>query len=257
MTKTRQLTQEETHPTRVQTWRETGQIPCPVMVWTTEQTNQFLQAAKPHPLYALYALIVYTGLRRGEACALRWVDIDFTTGRIEITQQLIQDGWDVLLETTKSEAGERAVIGPRVVLKALAKHQVRQNRAKTAAQAAGASWTTTGLVFTRQDGTPIHPQSATDEFRRISADAKLPPIRLHDLRHGTATQALAAGVDLKVVSEILGHSSITITADTYSSVLDELKRDAADKIAARLALEDDDDDHDTDGDGDGLNAYAA
>jgi integrase len=95
-------------------------------------------------------------------------------------------------------------------------------------------------VFTTETGTPIHPANVTDALRAIAARAGLPPIRLHDLRHGTATHALSAGVDMKIVSDLLGHSSITITADTYTSVADELKRTAADKIADQLALEDED-----------------
>lgn len=229
--------------TRVKAWRETGQLPSPVMVWSTEQTKAFLTHARPHPLYPLYLLVFHCGLRRGEAVALRWTDIDFTTRRIEIQQQIIQDGWDVITEpTTKSDAGDRAVIATRPLLRALAKLKLRQDAHAEACKAAGEPWANSGLVFVGDDGSPIHPQTATDEFKHLTISADLPPIRLHDGRHGAATQALAAGVEMKVVSELLGHSSTTITADTYSSVLDELKRDAADKIAGRLALEDDDED---------------
>jgi integrase len=228
---------------RVKLWRETGQQPSPVMVWSTEQTKAFLTHARPHPLYPLYLLVFHCGLRRGEAVALRWADIDFTTGRIEIQQQIIQDGWDVITEpTTKSDAGDRAVIATKPLLRALAKLKLRQDAHAETRKAAGEPWANCGLVFVGDDGAPLHPQTATDEFRRLIISADLPPIRLHDGRHGAATQALAAGVEMKVVSELLGHSSTAITADTYSSVLDELKRDAADKIAHRLALEDDDED---------------
>ena len=228
---------------RVHAWRETGQLPSPVMVWSTEQTKAFLTHARPHPLYPLYLLVFHCGLRRGEAVALRWADIDFASGRIEIQQQIIQDGWDVITEpTTKSDAGDRAVIATKPLLRALAKLKLRQDTHAEARKANGVPWANSGLVFVGEDGAPIHPQTATDEFKRLTISADLPPIRLHDGRHGAATQALAAGVDMKVVSELLGHSSTAITADTYSSVLDELKRDAADKIAHRLALEDDDED---------------
>lgn len=120
--------------------------------------------------------------------------------------------------------------------------KLRQDTHAEQRKADGLHWANSGLVFVGDDGAPLHPQTATDEFRRLTISADLPPIRLHDGRHGAATQALAAGVEMKVVSELLGHSSTAITADTYSSVLDELKRDAADKIANRLALEDDDED---------------
>ena len=90
-----------------------------------------------------------------------------------------------------------------------------------------------GLVFTREDGSALHPASVTSRFERLVREADLPPIRLHDLRHGAATLALAGGANLKVVSEMLGHSSIGITADTYTSVLPEVARAAA-EAAARL-----------------------
>ncbi len=87
-------------------------------------------------------------------------------------------------------------------------------------------------MFTREDGTELHPELASRTFDRLVRDADLPPLRLHDLRHGAATLALAAGVDLKVVSSMLRHSSITITADTYISVLPETARAAAEAAAA-------------------------
>ena len=93
------------------------------------------------------------------------------------------------------------------------------------------AWTDTGRVFTHEDGSTWHPGSVTARFRRLSRHAGLPPIRLHDLRHGAATLALAGGVPLKVVSEMLGHSSIAITADTYTSVVPQVARDAAETTA--------------------------
>ena len=88
-------------------------------------------------------------------------------------------------------------------------------------------------VFTREDGSALHPASVTARFERLVRDADLPPIRLHDLRQGAATLARAGSANLKVVSEMLGHSSISITADTYTSVLPEVAREAA-EAAARL-----------------------
>jgi integrase len=199
-------------------------------------------AAMQDPLTTLGGM-PYTGLRRGEVCALRWADIDFSCGRIEITQQLVQYGWGAeIQDQTKNNAGDRVVIGALPVLKALAKQRKKQQAQKSAM---GGRWCESGLVFTTDTGAPIHPSRLTDVLHQISGRAGLPPIRLHDLRHGTATHALSAGVDLKTVSELLGHSSITITADTYTSVADELKRAAADKIADQLAHDDDEDDNES------------
>ena len=91
-----------------------------------------------------------------------------------------------------------------------------------------------GRAFTREDGTDLHPASMTDLFHEISNAAGLPPIRLHDLRHGAASLMLAAGVDMKTVSDTLGHSSLGITADTYSSVFPQVAAAAAEATAAMI-----------------------
>ncbi|MFB7177678.1 tyrosine-type recombinase/integrase [Streptomyces sp. NPDC056257] len=91
----------------------------------------------------------------------------------------------------------------------------------------GDAWKDTGRIFTEEDGSLLHPGRISDLFDRLVAEADLPPIRLHDLRHGAATLMLAAGVDIKVVSETLEHSDSRITRDIYQSVLDDLAHAAA------------------------------
>jgi integrase len=95
----------------------------------------------------------------------------------------------------------------------------------------GAAWNDSGLVFTREDGRPLRPEYVTRHFQRLAAEAGLPVIRLHDLRHTNASIALTAGVDLKVVSDRLGHSTTAITADLYTHVNRNVGRAAADRIA--------------------------
>ncbi len=90
---------------RVARWRKTGEKPSPVMVWTAAQTAAFLARAARHPWYALYHLIAHTGLRRGEACGLRWADIDLQAGTLTVSQQIVQLGWDTETGAPNSAAG--------------------------------------------------------------------------------------------------------------------------------------------------------
>jgi integrase len=97
--------------------------------------------------------------------------------------------------------------------------------------AAGPAWVDTRLVFVREDGTGLDPVWVARCFHRLADSAALPRIRLHDVRHSWATAALGGGGPLKVVSERLGHASVSITADTYQDVSDELDQKAADTVA--------------------------
>lgn len=97
----------------------------------------------------------------------------------------------------------------------------------------GKAWVDSGLVFTREDGSPLHPQTMAWHFERSVRDAEgVPAIRFHDLRHTHATLDLQAGVHPKVVQERLGHSSISITLDLYSHVVPGMQEDAAAKVGA-------------------------
>lgn len=223
-------------------WRRTGTRPSPVMVWTPQHTKIFLNRARDHRYHALYAAIAYLGLRRGEALAIRWHNIDFATGEITIEAQLVQLGWEVAETTPKTDAGARTLVAPEPLLVILAKHRRRQRRW---AERAGDQWAPgqdnpSPYAFTDLEGHPIHPDDALEQFQRLTREADLPPIRLHDLRHGAATMARARGVDPKILSSMLGHSSTTITNDLYGDVATEAKREAANTIADQLAGEDDD-----------------
>ncbi|MGH3529522.1 MAG: tyrosine-type recombinase/integrase [Pseudonocardiaceae bacterium] len=215
---------------RIRRWRDTGQKPSRVMVWTPDQTGQFLDHAAHDPLYPLYHLIAFRGLRRGEACGLPWSETDLTGQTITITAQITQIGWAAEYGEPKSDASGRVVSLDNDTTDVLRAHQARQNQAR---RARGNAWVDSGLVFPDPDGRPLHPATISTRFRELITQAGLPPVRLHDLRHGAATLTLATGADLKVVQDLLGHSSITITADTYAHVLPELARETA-EAAARI-----------------------
>ena len=161
-------------------WRRTGARPGPVMIWTPEHTRTFLTHTKDHEYHALYNLIAHLGLRRGEALALRWENIDFPTGEITIEAQLTQLGWEVIETTPKTEASTRTLIAPQPVLATLATHRRRQH---DWAEQAGQLWAPgpgnpSVYVFTNLDGRAIHPDDALEQFQRETRKADLPPIRL-------------------------------------------------------------------------------
>ncbi|WP_182907603.1 site-specific integrase [Microbispora sp. H13382] len=206
--------------------------PSPVMVWTPEQTSAFLAYARRHRLYALYRLIALRGLRRGEAVGLRWPEVSFTSGTIAVNWQITQLGWTPVQGKPKTDASDRVIALDAETLEILKEHRRRQAKERLKA---GEDWTDSGFVFTDEYGRPLHPQHVTDQFYWMCYEADLPPLRLHDLRHGAASLMLAAGVELKVVQETLGHVSSTFTRDTYTSVYPEVARAAAESTAALLA----------------------
>jgi integrase len=213
-------------PARIAAWKTTGTAPV-VAIWTAEPTAHFLRHATGDPLLPLYQLIALRGLRRGEAAGLIWPDIDLDQATVTISQQLVDDGRKLTFGPPKSEASRRTIPLDQHTVALLRHHQ----RAQARRFGSGSD-----LVFTRDDGRPIRPEYLTRHFQRLARDAGLPPIRLHDLRHGAATLALAAGADLKTIQDLLGHSSIVLTADTYTSVLPVVARRVA-EATARLVLD--------------------
>jgi integrase len=216
---------------RVENWRRTGKVPGPVMVWTPEQLGVFLDHAVHDRLYGLYHLVAHRGVRRGEACGQRWVDTHLDAGSLDVFNQLVQYGWETGMGAPKTDESAAGVALDGNTVLVLRAHRVQQDRER---RAAGDGWVESGLVFTEVDGSPLHPADVTDHFRFLARQAGLPPIRLHDLRHGAATIALAAGVDMKVVQHMLRHASITTTSDLYTNVLPELAREAAEATARMI-----------------------
>ncbi|MFE2872164.1 tyrosine-type recombinase/integrase [Embleya sp. NPDC059259] len=200
-------------------WRETGERPSPVMVWTREHTGAFLDHVVDHPMYALFHLVATRGLRRGEACGLPWTNVDLEANRLTISQQIVHYGTTVKISSPKSETSTRTVsLGTRNV-PVLRTHRVRQKEQKLAW---GAAWVDNGLVFTRENGESYHPADLTDEFRALVESAGLPPIRFHDLRHGAAAIHLGSGGNMKEVQVMLGHSTYAFTADVYATLFEEV-----------------------------------
>jgi integrase len=215
---------------RVARWRETGEKPSPVMVWTPAQIGRFLDQAEAHRLYALYHLIAFRGLRRGEAVGQDWANVDLDKAELTVAKELVVDGKEVYESAPKTD-GSAATIGlDSATVAALRNHRARQLQEK---EDWGDAWADTGKVFTREDGTWLDPEAVSDDFRRISDAAGLPPINLRDLRHCAATLIHAGGGDLHTIKETLRHGTITLTSDTYTTLLPEVDRDVS-EAAARL-----------------------
>ncbi len=200
-----------------------------VRPWEPEELGTFLDHAASDRLGTLYELVAMTGLRRGEACGLRWVDVDLDRGRLWVRQQIVQLGHKLAVGPPKTASGEgRRVDLDEQTIGTLLAHRLGQDAERVTW---GPAWVETGLVFTREDGSGWHPEVVTKRFRELAIGAGLRPVRLHDLRHGQASLMLAAGVPITVVSKRLGHSSIAITSDTYSHLLEGVGRQAVDAAA--------------------------
>ena len=196
--------------------------------WTKEQLKAFLESVADDRLSPLWHTISMTGMRRGEAIGLRWNDVDLEAGRLSVRRALIPDGREVIVSEPKTVKGRRVIAldpGTVEVLKAQAARQLDEQRDWDEA------WVETGLVFTQENGAALDPETVTRYFRQAVKKSMLPPIRLHDLRHTHATLALQAGIHPKVVSERLGHATVSITLDTYSHAIPAMQEEAAALIA--------------------------
>ena len=205
-----------------------------IKVLSTVQTRALLRAADKDRIGALFALAVTAGPRPSEYLALKWTDLNIKAGAIVVTRSLewLQGGGWQFAETKRSRS-RRTIKLQAHVLGALKKHKAAQEEARVEAKD---RWTDNGLIFTTRTGGPLDERNvAQQDFIRVLNAAKLPTdFRLYDLRHTAATLALAAGVQPKVVSEMLGHASAAFTLDVYSHLLPHMQDSAAAKVGKLL-----------------------
>lgn len=202
--------------------------------FTSEEARAFLDAARQDDLEALFKLALSTGLRQGELLGLKWDDLDLEKAELRVNQALQRYDGALHLVPPKTPRSRRSVPIPALAVEALRQLRYAQRDAHLRA---GSLWHETGLVFTTRWGTPIEPRNATRSFKQLLARAGLRPMRFHDLRHSFATLLLIQGVSARVVMEILGHSQINVTMNTYSHVLPALQRDAASRLDELLTRE--------------------
>ena len=197
------------------------QTPPPTFL-TSEQVKQFLDAVKDKRFYPLYVLAISTGMRKGELLGLYWEDVDFFTRTVHVrhaAQELVGKG--VIIVEPKSEKSKRSIPAPGITMDVLWEYREKTGH-------------TSGLVFRTKNGNPFRPRNFDREFKENLQLSGLPDMRFHDLRHTAASLMLTAGVHPKVVQEMLGHSQINLTLDTYSHILPVIQREAADKMDAIL-----------------------
>ncbi len=197
------------------------------------ETHRFLAAASGHRLEALYVLAASTGMRLGEVLGLTWDAVDLDGGFVRVEHSLARYDSAYHLDAPKTARSRRAIAIAPPVVASLHSRRVRQRERRLAAGPAwaGNDW---DLVFTTETGRPLSPSTVQVIFGRLLDQAGVRRVVFHALRHGAATFLLVRGVPMKVVQDILGHSQITMTADIYSHVIPELRRDAADRIGAAL-----------------------
>lgn len=212
----------------------TPRVPRPDMcVLTAEQAQKFLTEATGNFLEALFVLAITTGARVGELLGISWSDVNLQTGKLQIRRALgRQAKMGLVFSEPKTERSRRTIHLTELAIDALKKHQLRQQQLKGYGEP---GWNEHNLVFCNHFGKPFdHSCLVKDYFRPLLAKVGLPPIRFHDLRHTAATLMFQLDVHPKVVQEMLGHSSISVTLDTYSHAIPTMQARAVERLSNLL-----------------------
>jgi integrase len=202
----------------------------PIVPLDVDEARRLLHEARGDRLYALWAVAIGVGLRKGEALGLGWHAVDLDAGLLRVERTLQRIAGSLRVDEPKTERSRRNVRLPAVCVAALRQHADRQAEERAAAR----HWTDTGLVFTTQLGTAIDPRNVNRWLAELCERAGVRAIRPHDLRHTCASLLLAQGVPARVVMDILGHSQIAVTMDIYSHVLPAMQDDAAERMDGAL-----------------------
>jgi integrase len=190
--------------------------------WDAGQLRVFLDAIRSHWLNPAFHLAAHTGMRRGEVLGLRWCDIDFGAGRLSVRQALVSVAYDTSISDVKTGSGRRTIDLDEGTVAVLAEWRTARS-CEQARKPPGDD----DLVFTKADGSPVHPDIFSQVFDRCVDKLSVPAISLHDVRHTHATLLLKAGVPVKVVSERLGHASAAFTMSVYQHVVPGMQAEAA------------------------------
>ena len=196
-----------------------------------DDLTRLLDASAEDGILAAVATAVGLGLRRGELLGLKWSDLDLDRGTIAISRTLQRIDGKLVTKEPKTNQSRRTLVAPAFVLDALRNHRHLQNEGRLAL-GLGRATAADAWIFTNLEGGPLDLDAFGKKFMRTTKRAGLAHVHLHSLRHGYAVLGLQAGIDIKVISSNLGHSSIRLTADTYSHVVSSVGQDAADRLDA-------------------------
>lgn len=200
-------------------------------ILTIKQVKQLLEACKNTRLEVPINIAIALGLRAGEILGLSWDNVNFNNNTIVVCNTLVKDKLTkkFIFKEPKSDSSIRTLTAPSELMKLLKEHKIKQKELQL--RSYGNFNNKYNLLFTKIDGEPMTSDSFSRMFRDFLKKHKLPLIRFHDLRHTNATIMLASGTSAKVASTRLGHSTIGITLDLYTHVLQELEHEAADNIS--------------------------
>jgi len=188
-----------------------------MLVLNEDQAYQFLIAAQQSRLYALYHLAIKTGMRQGEILGLRWDDLNWRTGILQIKRQLQRvDHVGHIFTEPKTRSGRRTIRLGSGTMTALRDHQLAQQQQR---YIMGTRWQENNLIFPSTLGTPMDLRNLLKDFKKVIRSTGLPDIRFHDLRHTAATIMLLHGVPVFTVSKVLGHSKPSVTLDIYGHLI--------------------------------------
>jgi integrase len=192
--------------------------------WDPGDLRRFLNFVRGDRFYAAFYLAAASGMRRGELLGLRWCDLDLDAQQLSVVQCVVEVAHEVRVGPPKSDRSRRMIALDEKTTAVLAEHKRSQEDER---KKRGEKLAPHEFVFAAEDGSPIHPACFSQIFGRRVEAAQVPRIRFHDLRHTHATLALRAHVHPKIVSERLGHSTVSITLDTYSHCIPSMQREAA------------------------------
>jgi len=199
-------------------------------VLNKDETILFLETLEGERLATVFSFALASGMRCQEYLGLQWKDINFEQGTATVQRVVVwhQTGGGWHFSQPKTAKSRRTIPLPSSVMQELRRHKIRQNEERLKL---GAAWHQNDLVFPSEIGTPLNLSNVTKHFKGILKKANIrTSIRLYDLRHTTATLLLQAGINPKIVSERLGHSTIVLTLDVYSHVLPNMQKDATDQL---------------------------